>query len=65
MSPERARLSRKEAAAHMQVTTATFDKHIAPDLPVIRIGKLCFYMLADLEAWVDRQRRRKRQSTAA
>jgi hypothetical protein len=67
MSPEptRARLTRKEAADYMRVSEGTFDRHIAPEIQPVRIGRQLFYLVVDLEAWVDKQRVEPKSTTSA
>jgi hypothetical protein len=50
-------LSRKEAAAELRISLQTFLRHVMPDLPVIRVGKLLMFRPADLARWVNRQAR--------
>ncbi len=48
-------LTPTEAAAALGVGRAFFDGHIAPELRVIRRGKLVLIPIADLERWVKQE----------
>jgi hypothetical protein len=44
---------RKEAAAQaISVSDETFDKHVRPSLPVVRVGSLRLYPVSAIEAWL-------------
>lgn len=44
---------RREAAAHaLGVSDETFDKHVRPTLPVVRLGSVRVYPVAALERWL-------------
>ncbi len=44
---------RREAAADaIGVSVETFDKHIRPSLPVVRLGTVRVYPVAELERWL-------------
>lgn len=47
-------LDRREAAALMGVSVRSFDRHIRPALPIVQVGGLPRWILADLTAWADR-----------
>lgn len=61
------RLTRKELAFRLRVSTRTVDRMVLRgDLPYLRVGKLIFFSLADIEEWEAQQTRRSAgQSTAA
>ena len=46
-------LNRKQAAAALGVSLNTFERHIQPDLKVIRVGRLRLFPLRELERWVE------------
>jgi hypothetical protein len=46
-------LSRSEAAEALGVGITTFKTRIAPELRVVRQGKVRLYPVADLERWLD------------
>jgi hypothetical protein len=46
-------LQRGRAAAALDMSIDSFDRHVAPDLRVVRRGKLQLYLVADLEAWAE------------
>jgi hypothetical protein len=47
-------LQRGRAAAALDMSIESFVRHVAPDLRVVRRGKLRLYLVADLEAWLER-----------
>ena len=52
MSELRILLTRKEAAAAMGVSRNTFERHIQPDLRLIRRGRLVLVPVDELRRWV-------------
>ena len=51
-------LTRAEAAEALGVGLTTFKKKIAPELRVIREGKVRLYPVAELERWADERAER-------
>jgi hypothetical protein len=45
-------LRREAAAAALEVSDETFDKHVRPSLPVVRLGSVRVYPVAALERWL-------------
>ena len=45
-------LRRAHAAAAIGVSDEVFDKHVRPSLPVVRLGSVRVYPVADLRAWL-------------
>lgn len=45
-------LTRAEAAASLGVSSDYFDKHVAPTLPMCRLGRRCLVPVAALEKWL-------------
>ncbi len=45
-------LTRAEAAASLGVSSDYFDKHVAPSLPMVRLGRRCLVPVAALEKWL-------------
>jgi len=45
-------LRREDAAKAIGVSDETFDKHVRPSLPVVRLGTVRVYPVAALEAWL-------------
>lgn len=44
---------RREAAAHaLSMSEETFDKHVRPSLPVVRLGSVRVYPVSLLERWL-------------
>lgn len=43
---------REAAAAAIGVSEETFDAHVRPSLPVVRLGTVRVYPVAALEAWL-------------
>lgn len=48
-------VQRKEAAELLDVGVDTFDRHIRPHVPVVRVGGVRLYTVAGLEAWLQRE----------
>ena len=46
-----------EAAEALGVSKRHFERHVAPDLPVVYTGSARLYRVADLEAWLERRAR--------
>jgi hypothetical protein len=44
-------LTKPQAAAALGVSVDSFERHIMPDLKVIRRGRLRLFAVAELEAW--------------
>lgn len=47
-------LSRREAATALGISLSHFERHVAPDLRVIRSGSVRLVPVAELERWADR-----------
>lgn len=47
-------LTRAEAADALGISVDTFERHVQPEIRVIRRGRLRLIPVAELEAWVDR-----------
>jgi hypothetical protein len=45
-------LRREAAAKALGVSEETFDRHVRPSLPVVRLGSVRVYPVAALEAWL-------------
>jgi hypothetical protein len=45
-------LRREAAARALGVSDETFDKHVRPSLPVVRLGSVRVYPVAALERWL-------------
>ncbi len=45
-------LTRSEAAASLGVSADYFDRHIAPTLPMCRLGRRCLVPVAEIERWL-------------
>jgi hypothetical protein len=45
-------LRKEAAAAALGVSDETFDKHVRPTLPVVRLGSLRVYPVDALERWL-------------
>lgn len=45
-------LTQPEAAAALGMSLDSFQRHVAPDLAVIRKGRLRLYPVREIEAWV-------------
>jgi excisionase family DNA binding protein len=57
LASERSRitLSPAEAAAALGVSRDFFDKHIGPELRIVRRGRLKLIPVKELERWVERE----------
>lgn len=44
-------VNRDEAAAALGVSVDSFDRHIRPQLPVIRLGRMVLFAVGELEQW--------------
>ena len=51
---ERVALTRREAADSLGVSVDHFERHILPELRVIRSGRLVLVPVAELRRWADR-----------
>jgi hypothetical protein len=51
---ERVLLDRLAAAGFCGVSPDSFDRHIRPVLPIVRVGALVRWHRRDLEAWADK-----------
>lgn len=45
-------LRKADAAAAIGVSDETFDKHVRPSLPVVRLGGVRVYPVEDLQEWL-------------
>jgi hypothetical protein len=45
-------LRREDAARSLGISDETFDKHVRPSLPAVRIGGVTTYSVASLERWL-------------
>ena len=45
-------LRREAAAKALGVSEETFDRHVRPSLPVVRLGSVRVYPVAVVEAWL-------------
>jgi predicted DNA-binding transcriptional regulator AlpA len=45
-------LRREDAAKACGVSDETFDRHVRPTLPVVRLGSVRVYPVADIERWL-------------
>jgi hypothetical protein len=45
-------LRREAAAESIGVSVETFDAHVRPSLPVVRLGTVRVYPVAELAAWL-------------
>jgi len=52
MAVPRIALTRAEAAASLGLSLNSFERHVQPDLPVVRRGKIRLVPVAELERWV-------------
>ena len=50
--PRELALRREDAARALGVSDETFDKHVRPTLPVVRLGSVRIYPVALLESWL-------------
>lgn len=48
-------LTKPQAAAALGVSVDSFERHIQPDLRVIRRGRLRLFAVAEIERWADEQ----------
>jgi hypothetical protein len=51
----RVALSREEAAASLGISLDSFERHVQPELRMIRRGKLRLVPVLELEQWASRQ----------
>jgi excisionase family DNA binding protein len=47
-------LTRPEAAAALGISVDSFERHVQPELRVIRRGRMRLVPLAELERWAER-----------
>lgn len=47
--------SKPEAAAALGISVDSFERHVQPDLRVVRLGKLRLFPIQELERWLDEQ----------
>ena len=47
-------LSPERAAAALDVTKDTFDRHVRPELRCVRVGALTLFPVVELERWAER-----------
>ena len=52
--PLRLALTRPEAAAAIGVSVDSFERHVQPELRLVRRGRLRLVAVRELEAWLDR-----------
>jgi len=53
MKPSATLALRREAAAQaLGISEETFDKHVRPSLPVVRLGSVRIYSITALERWL-------------
>ena len=52
--PPRLALSPDEAALSLGVSRDYFDKHVAPDLRIVRLSRRRLVPVRELESWLDR-----------
>lgn len=52
--PPRLALSKPEAAAALGVRVDTLERHVLPELRVVRRGRLVLIPVAEIERWLDR-----------
>jgi hypothetical protein len=48
-------LRKEEAALSLGMSDESFDRYVRPSLPVVRLGSLRIYPVADLAAFLDEQ----------
>jgi hypothetical protein len=51
---ERVCLTRQEAAAALGISLDSFERHIQPELALVRRGRLTLVAIAELRRWADR-----------
>ena len=45
-------LSKPDAAAALDISVSSFERHVQPELRVVRRGKLRLFPVAELERWL-------------
>ena len=45
-------LSKPDAAAALGISINSFERHVQPHLPVVRLGKLRLFPVEELERWL-------------
>lgn len=58
-------LTREEAAAALGLSLSSFERHVQPDLRLIRLGSTRLIPVGELSAWADRQATLARGADAA
>jgi hypothetical protein len=53
-APPRLALTRREAAEALGLSLDSFERHVQPDLRLVRRGRLRLVGVRELEAWIDR-----------
>lgn len=48
-------LTREEAAASLGLSLSSFERHVQPDLKLIRLGSARLIPVSELSAWAERQ----------
>jgi predicted DNA-binding transcriptional regulator AlpA len=48
-------LGRRDAAAAVGVGLTTFDEHVAPHLPRVKVGRRVMFRTRDLDEWIELQ----------
>lgn len=51
-TPHRLALSKPTAAAALDMSVNSFERHVQPDLRVVRLGKLRLFPVEELERWL-------------
>jgi excisionase family DNA binding protein len=46
-------VTREQAAAALGVSLNTFERHIQPQLRVVRVGRLRIFAVRELERWLE------------
>jgi hypothetical protein len=55
IDPPALALRRAEAAAALGLSVETFDQHVRPHVPAVRLGGVVIYPVAGLVKWLDRE----------
>jgi hypothetical protein len=50
--PPRLALTKREAAAALGMSVDSFERHVQPELRVVRRGRLRLFALAEIERWL-------------
>jgi hypothetical protein len=51
--PPRFTLGAREASAMLSVSRDHFERHVAPDLKVIRSGRRKLYLVSEITSWAE------------